>query len=159
MSMKKLFLAVAAVSTLGLCGAAALAYGPGGPRPQNTHPAADHQKPGMPPANAERHGDRQDADKRDHGGQPSERSGVRGQNQHFAAPPSRWHDRYWRPGFKNPVPHDRVFKDLRRHHYTRFDGAPHFVNGRYVVKSWRGKHAVFVEVNPYTGVFIGEVRF
>ncbi len=157
--MKKLFLAVAAASAFGLCGAAALADGPEGPGPQKAPQTADHQKPGAPPAEAERHGDRHDVDNRGHEGWAGERSGVRDRNRHFVPPPAPAHDRYWQPGFKNHVPHDRVFRDLRRHRYTRFDGVPHFVDGRYVVKTWRGKHAVFVEVNPYTGAFIGEIRF
>jgi hypothetical protein len=70
------------------------------------------------------------------------------------------HDRYWKPEYKSGyVAHDRVFYDLRKRHYDRFDGKPYFFNGRYVVKARRGGKPVFVEINPYTGGFIGEVRF
>jgi hypothetical protein len=75
-------------------------------------------------------------------------------------PQAGQHDRYWKPQYKGGyAPHDRVFGELRRHHYDRFDGQPYFFNGRYVVKARRGGKNVFVEVNPYTGAFLGEVRF
>jgi len=56
------------------------------------------------------------------------------------------------------VMHDRVIQVLRAHHY-RFMADPIFIRGHYVVKSfnWRGR-PVFVEINPYTGAFIGEFR-
>jgi hypothetical protein len=70
------------------------------------------------------------------------------------------HNRYWKPGFRNYIARDRVFFTLRNHGYARFIGDPYFYNGRYVVKTYnrRGK-VVFVEINPYTGGFIGEIRF
>ncbi|MGA7713214.1 MAG: hypothetical protein WCA81_15015 [Rhizomicrobium sp.] len=69
------------------------------------------------------------------------------------------HDRYWRPELRGGyVDRDRVFFELRRHHYDRFIGDPYWVNGRYVVKAFRNGHVVFVEVNPYTAVFVGEIR-
>lgn len=69
-------------------------------------------------------------------------------------------DRYWKPEYRGFVARDRVFGELRRHHYTRFAGDPYWFNGRYVVKTYddRGR-LVFVELNPYTGAFIGVVRF
>jgi hypothetical protein len=70
------------------------------------------------------------------------------------------HDRYWRPEYRHGyVNRDAVFVDLRRHHYNRFDGAPFFYRDRYVVRTYRDGRTVFVEVNPYTGLFIGEIRF
>lgn len=56
------------------------------------------------------------------------------------------------------VMHDRVVQVLRAHHY-RFVNDPIFIRGHYVVKTanWRGR-TVFVEINPYTGAFIGEFR-
>jgi len=57
-----------------------------------------------------------------------------------------------------PVMRERVFDTLRFHHY-RGIGAPLFIHGHYVVRSYDPLgHIVFVEVNPYTGAFIGEFR-
>ena len=59
---------------------------------------------------------------------------------------------------RNYVVHDRVVEVLRAHHY-RFAADPVFIHGHYVVKSFnRLGRAVFVEINPYTGAFIGEFR-
>ena len=70
------------------------------------------------------------------------------------------HDRYWRPEYHGYVARDRVFFGLRSHGFTRYVGDPYWVGGRYVVKSYdRFGHIVFVEVNPYTGGYIGVVRF
>ena len=56
------------------------------------------------------------------------------------------------------VMRERVFDTLRLHHY-RAIGAPVFMRGHYVVRSFdRFGRAVLVEVNPYTGAFIGEFR-
>jgi hypothetical protein len=73
----------------------------------------------------------------------------------------RDHDRYWRPEFKGGfVARDRLFFVLRQHRYTRFDGDPYWFQGRFVIKSFdRWGRPVFVELNPYTGDFIGVVRF
>jgi hypothetical protein len=69
------------------------------------------------------------------------------------------HDRYWKPGYRNYVARDRIFFELRNHHYNRFIGDPYFYRGHYVVRSYdRFGHVVFVELNPYTGGFIGEIR-
>mgnify|MGYP001546909414 CR=1 FL=1 len=71
-----------------------------------------------------------------------------------------FHDRYWKPGFRAYIGHDRVFVNLRNRGYVRFVGNPYFYHGRYVVRSYnRFGKVVFVEVNPYTGGFIGEIRF
>ena len=68
------------------------------------------------------------------------------------------HDRYWRPGFGRIVERDRIFVELRRHNYVRFIGDPYFYHDRYVVRSYdRFGKVVFVEINPYTGAFIGEI--
>ena len=56
------------------------------------------------------------------------------------------------------VDHRVVFDTLRVRH-VRYVGNPYFVRGHYVVKSFdRFGHATFVEVNPYTGAFIGFIR-
>jgi len=69
------------------------------------------------------------------------------------------HDRYWRPGYGRFVARDRVYFELRRHRYVRFVGEPTFVGGRYVVRCYNPYgRVVFVEINPYTGAFLGEVR-
>ncbi len=52
----------------------------------------------------------------------------------------------------------RVREALRFHHY-RVTGDPYFVRGHYVVRSFnRFGRPVFVEINPYSGAFIGEFR-
>ena len=56
------------------------------------------------------------------------------------------------------VMRERVFDTLRFHNY-RGIAAPAFVRGHYVVRSYnRFGRIVFVEVNPYTGAFMGEFR-
>ena len=90
---------------------------------------------------------------RDHDGRPD-----RGWAEHHDR--DGYRDRYWRPGFHHYVAHDRIFLELRRHHYNRWIGDPYFYHGRYVVRSYdRAGRVVFVELNPYTGGFIGEIRF
>jgi len=62
------------------------------------------------------------------------------------------------PAHRDFVVHERVVEVLRAHHY-RFAADPIFVSGHYVVKSFdRFGHTVFVEIDPYTGAFIGEFR-
>lgn len=69
-------------------------------------------------------------------------------------------DRYWRHGYGPYAGRDRFYYELRRHHYVRWDGAPYWYRGRYVVRSYdRFGNRVFVEMNPYTGSFIGVIRF
>jgi hypothetical protein len=76
-----------------------------------------------------------------------------------------WHkdrDRYWRQDFGNRgfMGRDRIFMMLRQHNYNRFAGDPYWFQGRYVVKTYdRRGRMIFVEINPYTGAFIGIVRF
>jgi hypothetical protein len=56
------------------------------------------------------------------------------------------------------VVHERVAEVLRAHHY-RLVADPVFIHGHYVVKSFnRFGRVVFVEIDPYTGAFIGEFR-
>ena len=56
------------------------------------------------------------------------------------------------------VEHVRVYDTLRFHHYRRI-GDPYFVGSHYVVRTINPfGRTVFVEVNPYTGAFIGEFR-
>jgi len=70
------------------------------------------------------------------------------------------HDRYWHQGYRGYVGRDVVFRGLRAHGFARWAGDPYWFQGRYVVKSYdRFGHVVFVEVNPYTGGFVGVVRF
>jgi len=76
-----------------------------------------------------------------------------------------WHhdrDRYWHEGYRDRqfVDRDRVFQQLRRHHYNRWEGDPYWYHGRYGVRVYnRWGRLVFVEIDPYTGDFIGEFGF
>jgi hypothetical protein len=76
-----------------------------------------------------------------------------------------WHndrDRYWRNdyGRRGYIHRDRIFEGLRRRRYRRFDGDPYWFQGRYIVKTYdRFGNRIFVEVDPYTGDFIGVLRF
>lgn len=81
-----------------------------------------------------------------------------------AAPWDHRHDRFdHRPVVRHEVHRPyvervRVYDTLRFRHY-RGIGDPYFVRGHYVVRSLnRHGRTVFVEVNPYTGAFIGEFR-
>ena len=72
------------------------------------------------------------------------------------------HDRYWRHdyGRRGYVHRDRIFEGLRRRRYNRFDGDPYWFQGRYIVRSYdRFGMPIFIEIDPYTGDFIGVVRF
>jgi hypothetical protein len=73
----------------------------------------------------------------------------------------RDHDRYWRPDFRGGfAPQDRLFFVLRQHHYNRFDGDPYWFRGHFVIKTFdRFGRPTLVELNPYTGEFIGVIRF
>ena len=56
------------------------------------------------------------------------------------------------------VEHARVIETLRLHRYVAL-GDPYFFHGRYVVRSHdRFGHVVLVQIDPYTGAYIGEVR-
>jgi hypothetical protein len=146
MNSRKLFLSIAAAALLSGAGAAvAYADPPGGPDHKDGPGASDQQKPGAHQSSPKAH---------DQKG-PDAKQGPQGAGH--AGPGG--HDRYWKQGFGDRLPPDKIFGELRHHHYDRFDGAPYFFHDHYVVKAFRGGHAVFVEVNPYTGAFIGEIRF
>ena len=64
-------------------------------------------------------------------------------------------DRFEHRGYVNRL---RIADGLRFHRY-RMIGDPYFVHGRYVVRTHdRFGHIVFVQVDPYSGAFIREVR-
>lgn len=134
--------------------APALAQNAGGPGPKDKPGMTAPGKPGKP-------GKPGTPDQPGKPGKPGpQNAGPGGPGGPGAAGGPGKHDRYWKPGYKGGyVTHDRVFGELRRHHYKRFDGKPFFRDGRYVVKTWRGGHIVFVEIDPYTGTIIGEIRF
>jgi hypothetical protein len=68
------------------------------------------------------------------------------------------HDPYFNRARQPIVVRERVFDSLRLHHY-RGIGEPVFVHGHYVVRSInRFGRVVFVEVDPYSGAFLGEIR-
>ncbi len=70
------------------------------------------------------------------------------------------HDRYWREGYRDYARREWFYRDLRAHHFYRWDGEPYWYRDRYVVRSYdRWGRPVFVEMNPYTGSFIGVIRF
>ena len=72
----------------------------------------------------------------------------------------RDHDRYWRRDFRGFAPRDNIFRALRLRNYNRFDGDPYWFHGRFVIRTFdRWGHPVIVEINPYTGAYIGVVRF
>lgn len=81
-----------------------------------------------------------------------------------AAPWNHRFDRDSRPVIRHQfhghtVEHVRVFDTLRFHRY-RAIGEPYFLRGHYVVRSVnRFGRVVLVDVNPFTGAFIGEFRF
>jgi hypothetical protein len=65
------------------------------------------------------------------------------------------HERFERRAFVDRV---RLEQSLRFHRY-RVIGAPYFVHDRYVVRTHdRFGRIVFVQVDPYNGAFIREVR-
>lgn len=56
------------------------------------------------------------------------------------------------------VARTRVFETLRLHRYVGL-GDPYFFHGRYVVRSHdRFGHVVLVQIDPWTGAYIGVVR-
>ena len=72
-----------------------------------------------------------------------------------------WHqdrDRYWRSQYHDRtfVDQERVFRTLKKRHYNQFEGQPFWFHGRFLVKSFdRRGNVVMIEVNPYTGAYIG----
>lgn len=72
----------------------------------------------------------------------------------------RGHDRYWREGYRSFAHRDHYYRSLRAHRYYRWDGDPYWYHGRFVIRTYdRHGRRVFVELNPYTGGFVGVVRF
>ncbi len=73
----------------------------------------------------------------------------------------RFHDRFdhRRPVIEHRhyVERVRIVDTLRVHHY-RVIGDPYFVRGHYVVRTHdRLGRLVFVQVDPFTGAFLGEI--
>ena len=67
-------------------------------------------------------------------------------------------ERDGRHDVRRMVDRGHVFATLRMHHYRGL-GDPIFVRGHYVVKvAGRFGRPLFVEIDPYTGAFIGEFR-
>ena len=65
------------------------------------------------------------------------------------------HERFERRAFVDRM---RLSEALRFHRY-RMIGEPYFVHGRYVVRTHdRFGRIVFVQVDPYTGAFVREMR-
>ena len=64
-----------------------------------------------------------------------------------------------RPEFHRPlIERVRVFDTLRLRHYRGL-GDPYFIRGHYVVRTINPfGRIVLVEVDPYSGAFIGELR-
>jgi hypothetical protein len=76
-----------------------------------------------------------------------------------AAPFHGWHDRGRVERIDRRIVEHRVVFDTLRFHRIRYVGTPFFVRGHYVVRSYdRFGRVVFVEVNPYTGRYIGFIR-
>jgi hypothetical protein len=72
----------------------------------------------------------------------------------------RGHDRYWRQDYRGYADRDVVFRSLRANHFYRWQGDPFWFQGRYVMRTYdRFGQVVLVEVNPYTGGFVGVIRF
>jgi hypothetical protein len=72
----------------------------------------------------------------------------------------RGHDRYWRNGYRDYAHRDIFFRNLRAHNYNRWQGEPYWFHDRYVIRTYdRFGHVIFVELNPYTGDYMGVVRF
>jgi len=68
------------------------------------------------------------------------------------------HDRYWHPQYRdrNFIDADTIFRMLRKRHYSQFEGAPFWYHGHYIVRSYdRRGNVVMIEVNPYTGMYVG----
>jgi hypothetical protein len=56
------------------------------------------------------------------------------------------------------VERTRIVENLRLRHYRVF-GEPYFVRGHYVVRTHdRFGRLVFVQIDPYSGAFLGEIR-
>lgn len=79
-----------------------------------------------------------------------------------AAPWDHHRDRAWvrHERFEHRATVDRMqLRHALRFHHYRMIGDPYFVHGRYVVRTHdRFGRIVFVQVDPYSGRFIREVR-
>lgn len=70
----------------------------------------------------------------------------------------RAYERHERFEYRATVGRVRLAQALRFHRY-RMIGEPYFVHDRYVVRTHdRFGRIVFVQVDPYSGAFMGEVR-
>ena len=55
---------------------------------------------------------------------------------------------------------DVYFRNLRANHFNRWDGDPYWFQGRFVIRTYdRFGRPIIVELNPYTGAFVGVIRF
>ena len=99
-----------------------------------------------------------------------DRDGARGRDDWSGRDAHNWrddrgswhndHDRYWRQGYGRFVGRDVYVRNLRANHFTRWDGAPYWFQGRFVIRTYdRYGRPIIVELNPYTGAFVGVVRF
>ena len=71
---------------------------------------------------------------------------------------SEFHDGFHRDVRRPMVERVRIYDTLRFHHY-RWISDPYFVGSHYVVRTINPfGRTMLVEVNPYTGGFIGEFR-
>jgi hypothetical protein len=78
-----------------------------------------------------------------------------GDHDRFDRRDSFRHERFEHRAYVNRV---RLEEGLRFHRY-RMIGEPYFVHDRYVVRTHdRFGRIVLVQVDPYSGAFIGEVR-
>lgn len=65
-------------------------------------------------------------------------------------------DRYWRPGYVAFVPFPRISVNLRAFGFYGWWDDPFWYGERYVVRCYdRYGRLVYVEINPYTGDYIG----
>lgn len=149
MRIKQLLLTAAAVAILTTTGAV----------------ARDRDRDGRPDSSwSERHDrdgyrDRNYRD-RDRDGRPDGSWSERHDRDGYRDRSYRGHDRYWRDGYRNYAHRDVFHRNLRAHQYYRWAGEPYWFQGRYVIRTYdRRGRVVFVEMNPYTGGFMGAIRF
>ena len=157
MELRILLLTAVAATVLTTAGAGMALARPddhGGPGHHDSDRGGDHR--------GDRGGDRHDGDRGGDRGHWGDR-GWAGERDWRGD--SSWrgdHDRYWRRdyGARHYVDRDRIFFSLRRHHYDRFLGEPMWYHGRYVVRTYdRRGELIFVEIDPYTGDFLGVIGF
>jgi hypothetical protein len=135
----------------------------GGPRGQQSGPQQGGQQGGPQgqQSGPQQGGQQGGPQGRSHGPQAGGQGGSQGGPAFQGGPGGQKHDRYWRSDFRGGfAARDRIFSALRHHQYNRFDGDPYWFNGRYVVRTFdRQGRPVIVEINPYTGEFIGVINF